>query len=366
MTSSLLDEEWSVIAELLPKGWEALAKEKGALVRQRGIKDAETLLRILLLHASGPSLRQTATRARQQGLASISDVALYKRLRASGPWLESLTRAMFRESRFARRPPKISLGRTVRAIDATTVEEPGSSGTDWRVHYSLRLPDLVCDHFELTDPSGGETYTRFPIETGDIVLADRGYSHRAGVAHVLESGGDVVVRLNTGAFPLQTRSGSKFQLLEHLRRLKGRRARAWTAEFVHGGKRYPVRICAVRKTAAAVALAKKKLLKERPASKRATIPPATLEFAEYVIVLTTLPATEYGPSQVLELYRARWQVELAFKRLKSLLKLGALPKRTDASSRAWLQAKMLTVLLIERLLEDARSFSPWGFQLAPA
>jgi hypothetical protein len=36
------------------------------------------------------------------------------------------------------------------------------------------------------------------------------------------------------------------------------------------------------------------------------------------------------------LYRSRWQIELAFKRMKSLMGLGHLPKKDPVSCRAWL------------------------------
>ena len=71
-----------------------------------------------------------------------------------------------------------------------------------------------------------------------------------------------------------------------------------------------------------------------------------------------------GTREILDIYRARWQIELCFKRLKSLLQLGHLPKESDESARAWIQGKLLTVMLIERLIEEARFFSPWGFDLA--
>ena len=66
---------------------------------------------------------------------------------------------------------------------------------------------------------------------------------------------------------------------------------------------------------------------------------------------------------MLELYRCRWQIELAFKRLKGLLKLGYLPKNDPQSARAWLQLKLLLALVIEKLCYDARFFSPWGYRL---
>ena len=82
-------------------------------------------------------------------------------------------------------------------------------------------------------------------------------------------------------------------------------------------------------------------------------------------MLTSLPP-EFTCSQVLELYRSRWQVELAFKRLKSLMAAGHVPKSDDDSARAWMQAKLLTALLMERLLLEAKIFSPWGHHLRDA
>jgi SRSO17 transposase len=123
-------------------------------------------------------------------------------------------------------------------------------------------------------------------------------------------------------------------------------------------------LCAVRKSALAAQQAQARLL--RSASKRQKqLQPETLELAEYVAVLTTLPATIPCVS-VLDLYRTRWQIELAFKRLKTLLGAGHVPKYDPDSARAWIYGKLLSVLLIERLSLEARLFSPWGFPLRAA
>lgn len=367
MKTKLLDEEWKVLASLLPEGWQALAREQGAIRRARGeVRTPETLLRLLLLHvATGLSLKQAAMRAQVQGLASLTDVALHKRLKTSGDWLCELSRRMFETSRFAHTITSPE-GRRLRAVDATTVEEPGATGTDWRVHYSVCLPDLACDFYEVTDVKGGETYTRIPVARGDIILGDRGYSHRKGVAHVLQSGGDAIVRLSSRGFPLLTANQDRrFPLLSRLRTLKQGRCREWAVRFTHEEDHFPARLCAVRKSKAAADATKRKINKEA-ARKGKRVLPNTLEFANFVFVLTTLDRQVLGTRQVLDLYRARWQVELCFKRLKSLLQLGQLPKKSDASARAWIQGKMLTVMLIERLLTEARLFSPWGFDLAAA
>lgn len=357
---NLLDEEWAVIMKLLPDGWRELAREKRAIRRDVGqVQSPELLLRILMVHlAGGVSLRQTAARAAANGWADVSDVALFKKLRQSGPWFESMCTQMaadrFQSSSFD--------GRRVRAIDATTVEEPGSSGTSYRVHYSFCLNDFHCDHFEVTDAKGGEKLARFPASPGDILLADRGYSHREGVRHILNTGADVVVRYNHGCFPLAQRSdGEPFDTLGWLRTLKGEAAASVAVQFVAGQEVCEIRVCARRKSRAAANTAKEKL--RRVASKKCkSVDPVALEFAEYIVVVTSLKGPNWTSSRVLELYRSRWQVELVFKRLKSLLDLGHLPKKRDDSSRAWIHGKLLVALMIERLIEQARSFSPWGYE----
>lgn len=364
MDAAELQSEWDLLASFLPKGWREAAREQGALRRARGIKDPETLLRLILLHAgAGLSLRQATARAKVQGLASISDVALLKRLRSAESWLRWMNREMLRRSRYGSRMLTADTGRALRIVDATAVQEPGATGTSWRVHYSLSLPTLVCDFFEVSDSSGGETYKRLPIRSGDVVLADRGYCHREGAAYVMESGGDIVVRLNATSFPLvAAKTGRPFQFLPKLRTLRGRRPKEWKVGFHASSGSYVGRLCAVRKSAVSARRAKERILSVAT-KKGKRVSPQTLEAAEYVFVLATVADTIFDTETVLELYRARWQVELAFKRLKSLMQAGHVPKYDDASARAWIQAKLLAVLLIERLQEQARFFSPWGFPL---
>ena len=366
MDTTRLEEEWTLLAGLLPENWQSLAKQTGAMRRSRGeIATPDVLLQVLLMHVgTGLSLKQTAARARVQGLASVTDVALLKRLRSSEHWLRELARRMFAASRFRAAAVQVPEGRRVRAVDATTVAEPGSTGTDWRVHYSIGLPEMRCDFYEVTDDKGGETYNRIPVHRGDIILGDRGYCHRKAVARVLKLKGDVLVRLNSTNFPLIKHGDDEpFELLEHARRLKGYQPHEWNVRFEAHGKMWPARFCVLRKSRAAAERAKTKLLREAK-KKKTLLRTETLESAEYVYVLTTVGPDVFSTKQVLELYRARWQIELCFKRFKSLLQLGHVPKRSDQSARAWIQGKLLTVLLIERLVDGARLFSPWGFDVA--
>jgi len=55
--------------------------------------------------------------------------------------------------------------------------------------------------------------------------------------------------------------------------------------------------------------------------------PMSLVAADYLVLLITLDAENYPAGRVIALYRMRWQIELAFKRLKSLIGIHKLPAR---------------------------------------
>ena len=352
-----------MITRFLPDGWQELARSTGALKRARQVRNADVLLRLAFLYAaSGLSLQQAAARATTAGLARISSVGLMKRMRSAGPWLRALAEGVFAESA---RMPSLDVapaGRRLRVVDATHVRVSGSSGTDWRLHYVLCLPTLTCDFAEVTDAKGGETYMRVPVRAGDIILGDRGYSHREGVAHVLDHGGDVVVRLNPTNFPLTGADGERLDIVAAMRSIVGHAPESWPVRFQANDREYEARLCAVRKSASAAQLSKERLLKA--ARKRGkALQDQTLEMAEYIFVLATPGVDDLTAAEVLELYRARWQVELGFKRLKSLFDVGSAPNRDPEAVKSWIYAKLLAVLLIERLGEESRLFSPWGFPL---
>ena len=362
-----IQEDWKLLVSFLPANWQDLAAETGALKGLRKNKSAENLLRVLLLHLGcGHSLLETAVRARQEGLAELSSVALWNRLRKSQAWLRSLCLELFRERGVGLSEEG---GFQVRALDATTVKEPGKTGSLWRVHYSVRLPSLACDFFKLTETKGvgtGESFLQFPIGAGDYLLADRGYSTARGLRHVVQAGGLVTVRVNTGSLVLQEADGQPFDLLRKVKTLRrAGRIGAWEVRAVDAaGVAATGRACAIRKTQEAIRIAHKGL--RRQASKRGTqLQPETLEYAKYVILFPTFPATRFSAADVLEWYRTRWQVELVFKRFKSLAELGHLPKHDEQSARAWLYGKLFVALLVEKLIGHARAISPWGYHFGP-
>jgi hypothetical protein len=347
-------EDWQVICQFFPAGWEAAARPLGAWRRARGFPDAATVLRALLTHlADGCSLQETAVRAEQAGWCSVSAVALFKRLRAAEHWLRWLAEDLWRR----REPAAPTAGYRVRAVDATTVQESGSTGTDWRVHYALDLASLRCDFFEVTDARGGETFRRVPVRAGDVVLGDRVYGTPPGVEDVVGRGADVIVRVNQKALPLWDFRGRRSPLAARLRRLRPRQVGAWAA-WVQGPQRaLRGRLIALRLSRRAARLARRRR-RARASRRQLTVTAEAVRLAGFVFLWTTLPRSAGGPRRLLELYRVRWQIELAFKRMKSTMGLGQLPKKSDASARAWLYGKLFLALLVERILDAAESFSP--------
>ena len=225
-------------------------------------------------------------------------------------WLRALCMELFRE-----RGVELSEngGRQMRALDATTVKEPGQTGSLWRVHYSVRLPPLACDFFRLSETEGagtGESFRQFPLAVGDHLLADRGYSTAAGLRYVVEAGGFVTVRVNTGALLLEAADGEPFDLLAAVQTLRraGRVGAGEVRVVDAAGVAASGRVCALRKTREAIRMAHKSL-RQQASKKGKQLRPATLQYAKYVMVFTTFPALEFSPVQVLDWYRTRWQVE---------------------------------------------------------
>src|ERR1700733_6496296 len=360
-------DDWQILLGLFPSEWRQLGRSSGAVRRLRGFPSLDAMLRTLLLHVGcGWSLRETSVQAKLAGIADVSDVTLLNRLRDAENWLRLMCQELWKENGVELQPS--FGGRMVRLVDATVVREPGKTGSQWRIHYSLRLPTLECDHFHLTSTRGtgaGERFGRFRFQAGELVLADAGYCHSAGIAAVAAQKADVCVRLSPHGLPVFDEKGKPFPLLKLLARLRKAGDLAGWPVWIKSDDRWIAgRVCAIRKSQDAIVRAQRRLTLKEQTGK--TVNEITRRYTEYVLVFTTLPDSEASVDQVLEVYRLRWQVELTFKRLKSIAQIGHVPKHDDQSSRAWLYGKLLVALLSQKLARIGRNISPWGYLLPQA
>jgi hypothetical protein len=357
-----LEEDWSYLLSFLParNELERSAAQFGAIRRIREISSASSLLRLMMAYGfCGMSLRRTAAWAAEAGVANISDVSLLDRFRNGAEWLGHLLALKLADH--AALTPAASSPLRVRLIDASSITRVGGRGTDWRLHMTMSLASLKIDDLAITDVSGGERLSRFTFQPQEIAVADAGYAHRAGLESVVRSGADFLVRLNWSNLPLVTIDGQPIDLLAHARTIEGTTPAEFTVR-VRGSNMAPVRLLIVRKTKAAAAESRRRKEKER--GKKRVVDLRTLEATEYVMLLTSASADQLSVEQAFELYRFRWQIELTFKRLKSIINLDQLPAKNAALAQVILFAKLLGALLVDDYTERYVSFSPWGYPIA--
>jgi hypothetical protein len=360
-TTAAVADDWVYVLNMLPVDLETSAADKLALQRRREIACAEDLLRLCLAYGlCDMSLRQTAAWAQITGIGQLSDVAVLKRLRKSADWLGYLIVRWMQDRGL---PTEFAAGR-VRIIDATVLCRPGSTGTDWRLHLGLDLEHLCISSVELTGPEGGETFLRHPFEPGEIVLGDRGYGQRGGVAAVIDQAAHVLVRINWQNFPLITAGDAPLDIVACLELLEPGEIGDWQVAFEQGSKRYPIRLVAIRKSAQATDKERKRIRRE--ATRKGKRPDArSLRAAGFIFVITDLPADILPAVEALELYRLRWQIEVFFKRLKSIVDIDKLRAHDEQLARTYLYANILGALIIDELRRAALAFFPWGYPLRP-
>ena len=336
-----------------------LANETGAFMRRRKVDSPTDLLRLIFTWAVAErSLQETAALAAESELADLSAPALLGRFSHAEAWLGAILGDLLME----RRVP-IDPGSDIRLIDATSISCRGSNNTERRVHLAMDLRTNRTTAIDISDRHGGETLERFALRPGEIVIADRGYGKRKDVAHAARSGAYFVIRIGWTNLPLEHPNGEPFDLIAALRVLP----EACAAEYpvqVRTAKDSVVtcRFVATRKSEPAAERARQQILADARRHGNPQVDLRTLEAAGYIFVVTSLPEG-ISPDSVLELYRIRWQVEMKFKTLKSVLHLGNPPTRSGELLNVYLAAKLIVALLIEEFVYRAESFSPWGYPL---
>jgi len=288
-------------------------------------------------------------------------VAVLKRLCAASEWLGHVVAQWLVERGLTTQVP----GGPIRIIDATVINGPASTGTDWRLHVSFELERHRITSVELTGRGVGETLRRHPVRAGETILVDRGYATRLGIGSVLARGAHVVVRGHVTAVPLTSPAGAPLDIARLLKTVGPGEVGDWPVVLDEGGRRYRLRLVAIKKSTAA-AQKERKRIRTKARKNQRRLGPGTVVAADYIWVLTDLAPERASAIEVLELYRLRWQIELVFKRLKGLLKLGALRAKSPSLARTAILAKVLGALVVEELTGAALSFFPWGFRLPPA
>lgn len=355
---NITEEDKALIEKCLPEGWEEAAKEKKALSRSRKIRTAMDLLHLMLLYLmEAGSYQLTAMLMEATTGIRLNKEAVRKRVSNCAEWMQWMAHQICLKHGYAIPQPPWLGERRVLLIDATDVSLHGSQSNDYRLHYAFDLFDHTCVQMELTTVAGagGEKLSRFTPKQGDIFVGDRIYGTIKGMEHLQEAGASFVLRLKAKAFTLYDAQGNRIDLLPRLKKLAAWEPFSLDCHYKnHEGTLRPVRIIATRKDEAAAHKADRRLCKTASKNQWKAVPKETQALAQFIVLASNLPDT---PAQILELYRARWQIECVFRRLKGLFAFGDPPGKTPSSVKAWLYGKLFIAALCEALT-PTEPFSP--------
>ena len=342
---SLHEDDWERVLTLLPANLEQTAYHQAALVRCRNVRDAASLMRIVLAYAIADlSLKDLAAWASALQLATITGPGLFYRLRQSEDWLEGVLASLLKEQ-----APQAAGGFQVRVVDATVINGPGRKAVQWRAHVSISAATGAIRAVELTGDSGGEKLLRHHFVAGDVVLGDRVYATARGLHWVRQQQAHAVVRFNPTT----------------LKTCDMRRRRIYLAQRERevpkvGAVEYKIFIpVPPPKTRSHKTWKLEKAIAWIPARAIAARTPT----GEVTWLITTLSSQQMPTLGILGLYRVRWQIELLFKRLKSLLHIDALHSQQGPTAKSWILARLIAAALAQKLVPPSGPLSPWGYEL---
>ena len=294
--------------------------------------------------------------ASRLGIAKISDTAFLKRFAKCKDWLSWMVSQIAPTPIIEYTSLSKFLSYQVVALDASDVTEKGRSGRTFRLHYAIDLLKMCSLSYKITSQKIGETLSNFDIKKNWLILADRIYGTLTGIESCLKAEANFVLRLRHNAFKLYDEYGTEIHLLDKLKSVtSGMSTNIDVFVKLPNLGLTKLRVCA---TKIPVDKLDKNMRrnKRRDSKKQLTTSYEALAMSHYVVVITALPSS-ISSEDIVSLYRYRWQVEIYFKRLKSILDFGNVPLHREDSIHTWLNGKLLISLLIEQMLSEV-SFSP--------
>ena len=343
-----MQEEWKeTVLPMLPEALASRAKELKAFERARGLRSPADLLRGLLAYALClSSFRQLGAWAASLGMSGNGDRSWAKRMRQARLWLlwllqEVLVPHIEDESLRGREGVRVVL------VDGSNLRSWHKQGDHCRLHVGYDLRERRLMQVVLTTQHTGESLSFFSVAKGDIVVADRGYCRRQAIWDARQAGTELVIRLHWNNVPLQDEGGRLLDLSRWVQSLETGKGEQIVWMQLRK-QRVRLRLVALRLDAAAANRAQRRHERKLSQNGSKQSHPWTKVLTDWLLVLTSLETAAWSAEDVLALYRARWQIELLFKRIKQLVRIHRLHSSHLLTNEATLAALLVGWALVEQ------------------
>ena len=358
------DPEFAQFLQGLPADWETRMRELGAFTYAGNIQSPPELLRAILL-SCGPaqSLREVAGTLTLRAERSTAQ-AVWKRLHRWTPFLITLLKQMVALEEL----PALPQHRRFLSCDGTTVECPGATSADYRLHLTIHLVNLPFHEVLLGNTKQGESLKNDHLHAGDVAVVDRGYGSYAGILDtVCPRQADVIVRWNHQLPLYEPQENSR--ALDFCAKLKSQqpgtiRSFSVIVKYAKTSKKKDKRelggLLHVYRMTAKEANAASRKVRRTHQKKQRKLSEKTRFLRQVVCVFPSLSSAVLSGETVLALYRCRWHIARAIKRMQSLINLNKLrAHRGSPRAEVSLDGKVLYLLLVE---QDMRSTvgHAWG------
>lgn len=353
--------QWQqLVQDRLPANLESQARALKAFRRVRTIATAALLLRGLLGYVlTLSSLKELSAWSRLVGIGgvTISAQAWHKRLRQSLEWLLWLFNELLAAAPTTWDLP-LELDQRILLVDATEVSCLGPKGLLWRLHCAYDLLAGQLAWVRLTSRKIGESLCLLPTRVGDILVSDGVYSRARQLVAVAQGGAFTLTRFSPHHLPLYAAHAPacrpEFQF----------DVRGWLLSLAPGIYERQAQGCFEQRTLTvrvlvlvpppeqAEALRRKKEHEARAKGRK--LSESSRFLAGFLLLVSTLPASPWSTALLIELYGARWQLEVLFKRIKQTLDVHTVRCETAETAQAMIVALLVAWLLIEDDLEALR------------
>lgn len=363
--------ECDQIERLLGEMGEIFESSSG-FVQRRSKLDGNALIQILTLGTleNGRATLETFCEVAQDLGISISASGLHQRLTSEAVELvqQVCQLCLVQGADNECRRDVLKAFPSVHIVDSSRIQLPESlqaqfpgtrRGATLKVQLAYEYHSGRLEALEIESGRIPDQKSQLPQElsqAGDLVLFDLGYFDQNRFAQLVAQGSYFVSRLQSqvGVYE-DTTSESKIDLLAWLSALPASISMGERELRVGGRKKVPVRILYYR-LPPKVAQERRRKAKQNARARGKTCSQRSLDWADWVVLMTNVPATILSEEQVALVYRLRWQIEILFKVWKQEMDWGI------ARVLCQFYARCLALLLFHRLVE--KYSLEWDWELS--